>query len=440
MSLPQEIIRRKRDGYRLSSGEIEEFFLGFRTGSVADYQMGAMLMAIYLKGMDFEETAALTKLMRDGGKVLSWDFPPERVVDKHSTGGIGDKTSLIIMPLATLEGLRVPMMAGRGLGHTGGTLDKLEAINGMTVYLPVDELMAIGEKYGGVFMGQTEEIAPIDKRLYSLRDVTGTIESIPLITASILSKKLAEGLGGLVMDVKFGSGAFMSKKDDALELAKMIAGVAKECGLALRVLLTSMNSPLGTSAGNALEVAECIDVMQGKGPDSTRELVIELTAEMVKLAYPSRDMATIRRSLESHLDSGKVFEKFCQIIGAQKGDVSQLRDTSKLPAARLKVPVFADVSGCQSGSPLKVSSINVRDLGLAVQELGGGRRLVADAIDPAVGLSGLKRVGDSLEVGEPIAIVHANDEAKCSIACKIVEKAYGIADECGEDPLIWMRL
>jgi pyrimidine-nucleoside phosphorylase len=399
---PQQIIRKKRDGLELSPEELSEFFNGFINGEITDYQVSAMLMAIFLNGFNEQETAELTRLSRDSGSVLAWDYPTELVVDKHSTGGIGDKTSLILMPLVILEGLKVPMISGRGLGHTGGTLDKLEAIPGMNPKPDVDTARKMIDQVGGVFMGQTDEIARLDRRLYSLRDVTSTVESMPLIVASILSKKLAEGLGGLVLDVKFGSGAFMSDYSDAHSLAESLVGVSKRLGLRAKAMLTSMNSPLGDRAGNTLEILEVVEVLQGAGPQDTRDLSVELAAAMVEMAYPERSAAEIRAKLYGHLDSGAAFEAFAMIINAQGGDSSYLYEVGKFNRAKHTIAVTASTDGY-------VEAIDVRALGEAIVQLGGGRTKTDQKIDPDVGLSELKQVGQQVVNGQTLALIECND-------------------------------
>ena len=433
MMLPQEVIRIKRTGSKLSKAHIADFFGGYLEGRVADYQVSAMLMAILLKGMEPDETAALTLFMRDSGTVMSWDGPRELIVDKHSTGGVGDKTSLILMPLCVLEGLQVPMIAGRGLGHTGGTLDKLAAIPGMNVFLSAAQIKKVMATHGGVFMGQTADFAPVEKRLYAMRDVTDTVESIPLITASILSKKLAEGIGGLVMDVKFGSGAFMEKKTDALALAQSIASVGRAAGVNVRCALTDMGSPLGDRAGNALEIEECVEVLHGAGPASTRDLSIDLALEMIALAKPKLDRTAMRTTLEGHLKSGRAFDVFAKIIHDQGGDVRVLEEPKRLAKAMIERPILASASGV-------IAECDVRAMGLAVIELGGGRRQTDDLIDPAVGLSKLKRVGDKVTLGEPVAVVHGNSEATVRMATERLKNAYKIQDHAAAEPLIWQIL
>jgi len=314
------------------------------------------------------------------------------------------------------------MIAGRGLAHTGGTLDKLEAV-GWNVRLDAERAARQLEALGGFIMGQTDAVAPLDRRLYSLRDVTDTVESVPLIVGSILSKKLAAGLGGLVMDVKYGSGAFMRDPKDARTLAEALKAVGTGLGLSMRCLLTSMDTPLGRTAGNALEVAECVDVLRGGGPVDTRELSLELATEMVRLAAPSRGVADVRAALERHLTSGAAFEVFCKVAAAQGGMIDVLEDPTKMPRAPVETPVFARRAGY-------VRKIDVRALGLAVVELGGGRRLVTDAVDPRVGLTALKACGDKVDAGEPLALVHAASAGKASRAATLVDNAY----ELGETP------
>jgi pyrimidine-nucleoside phosphorylase len=431
---PVEVIRKKRFGQALSAEELKEFFHQYLDEKVPDYQVSALLMAIAIQGMSREEASKLTLLMRDSGRILKWQFPRESIVDKHSTGGVGDKTSLIILPLAVLEDLKVPMMSGRGLGHTGGTLDKLEAIPGVNVRLEIERAEKVLNKWGGVFIGQTGELAPLDKKLYALRDVTGTVESIPLITASILSKKTAEGIGNLVMDVKFGSGAFIPEFEKAKELAASLMSVGEACGLRMRCLITSMNSPLGGAAGHNCEILECIEILKGGGPADTVELSLALTAEMVQMAFPKREKSEIMSTLKKHLASGAAFERFCKIIAEQGGDTSYLEKPEKFKQARLSAPVFASQKGGY------VTKVNVRNLGLAILELGGGRRQVHHEIDHAVGLTELKRVGDSVQSGEPVAMVHANDEKKLEQAKQIIAAAYECGDQKITEPLIKERI
>ncbi len=416
--IPQEIIRKKRDGGILNGQEIAGFFNGFLEGQVADYQVSAMLMAIFLKGMTHEETASLTEVMRDSGEIFKWPFDKNTIVDKHSTGGIGDKTSIVLLPLCVLEGLKVPMIAGRGLGHTGGTLDKLEAI-GVNVFLTPEQIRKQLDSIGGVFMGQTDTVARLDRRLYALRDVTATVESIPLIVGSILSKKLAEGIGHLVMDVKFGSGAFMQKYEDARNLAVWLKRVGEQCGVNMRCLLTDMGSPLGPFAGNALEIYECVEILQGNGPADTVELTLELVAEMVLLAHPHRKRDEVMKSLNSHLKSGAAYEMFEKVVQTQGGNIELIRKPSALISAKIRETILADQDGF-------LGEIDTRALGIAVIELGGGRMRVTDKIDFAVGLSDLKRVGAKINKGDVLAEIHGNDQTKVKRAKDIVKASYKV--------------
>jgi pyrimidine-nucleoside phosphorylase len=419
--IPQEIIRKKRDGHPLSAEDIEFFFNGFLSGTVADYQVTAMLMAIYFRSMSEDETARLTTLMRDSGEVFKWPYEKSLIVDKHSTGGIGDKTSIVLLPLCLLEGLKVPMIAGRGLGHTGGTLDKLESI-GVNVFQNPDQVRRQMDALGGAFMGQTESVARLDRRLYAFRDVTATVESIPLIVGSILSKKLAEGISNLVMDVKYGSGAFMEKFADARELAVWLRNVGKRCGLNIRCLLTDMGSPLGAYAGNALEIYECIEILHGRGPDDTVQLTLELAANMIAMAHPGRSHDDIVTSLRRHLASGAAFEMFERIVQLQGGDLSLVRDPARLLTASIRRPVHAGQDGW-------ISAIDTRSLGIAVIRLGGGRMLVSDKIDASVGLAALRRVGTKVARGDVIAEIHGNDAARVDEAAAAVTAAYQVSPE-----------
>lgn len=416
-----EIIKKKQAGLVLTPEELTAFFGGYLSGKVADYQVAAMLMACYLRGLNFGETKQLTLLARDSGKVFSWpDLRPQTVIDKHSTGGVGDKTSLILFPLALLEGVKVPMISGRALGHTGGTIDKLEAIPGLNLRLSFAAARQLMAEFGGFIMSAGPELTPLDQKLYALRDVTATVESSPLIVASILGKKLAEGISGLVMDVKYGSGAFISGHADAQQLGRYLLRVGEECGLRMRVLLSSMNSPLGRTAGNALEVAECLDVLQGKGPSDTRQLSLALAAHMVQLAQPQRSLAEIEHCLASHLDSGRAFHKFCEFVRRQGGQSSVLQAPYALPQAPLQEAVTTPQAGW-------ITHCDVRALGLCVNSLGGGRERADTVIDPAVGLSGLKQVGEYCQASEALAVIHANDKKKLAVAKQQLLNAYTLA-------------
>lgn len=434
--IPQETIRKAKLGQAIPATELQAFLSAYLEGGVADYQVAAWLMAVCLKGMGREETRALTAIMRDSGEVLSWSHPRHLIVDKHSTGGVGDKTSLIILPLAILEGLKVPMMAGRGLGHTGGTLDKVQVL-GLKVHASPEDARRQIDTLGGVLLGQTERMAPLDRRLYALRDVTATVESIPLIVASILSKKLAEGIGALVMDVKFGSGAFMSDQHQALALAEELTAVGKLLGLRVTATLSDMGSPLGRAAGNALEIHECIEVLSDKGPHDCRELSLELTTDMVLSARPSENRADVRKRLEGYLASGQAMQTFERLVVAQGGDPSWLHQPQRLLQGA-KIVQGVDATG-PSGRYVK--AIDVRALGLSIVQLGGGRRQVHDSVDPWVGLSSMKHVGEKLAPGEPLAVVHAHSQQQADAAIDAVRAAYQLSDEpCQRPPLIWTKI
>ncbi len=393
--LPQELIRLKRDGSTLSYDNIKEFFQGYCDGTIKDYQASSMLMAIYFQGLNDQETADLTDIMIKSGTQMNWSHP-ECVVDKHSTGGIGDKTSMLVLPLAACEGVKIPMMAGRGLGHTGGTLDKLESIPGVKVELDINKAISIVEKHGGVFMGQSATFVPLDKKLYALRDVTSTIESIPLIVASILSKKISEGIRYLVMDVKYGSGAFMADLNQAEQLAHKLVKVSSLHGDKTVCYLTSMEQCLGRAAGNALEIQECMDIMNGKfeGVEDTLELSLELASCMVHLVYPKRDQEEIKQVMLENLKSGKILKKFNEILACQ-GASSFAIDSNENTDLYDLVDVFSESSGY-------VSSINVKGLGLTVVALGGGRKTMEDLIDHRVGLMNIKKIGEFVDSNNPL--------------------------------------
>jgi pyrimidine-nucleoside phosphorylase len=390
--IPAEIIARKRDGLPLSEAAIADFVAGFTRGEIADYQMAALAMAIFLRGMDRNETVALTRQMLASGEVLSWTTSVPKV-DKHSTGGLGDKTSLILAPLLACCDLQVPMISGRALGITGGTLDKLEAIPGFRTDLTLAEIQSQTERLGCVICGATAELAPADRKLYALRDVTATVESIPLITASILSKKLAESLDSLVLDVKFGSGAFMRDIGRARQLAQTLVSVSRQMGVKTSALLTDMNQPLGRMVGNAVEVHEAVAVLQGGGPADVRELVCALGAELLVAERVAPDRAAAQRRLKTLLDDGQAFERFARLVAAQHGHLPAVA-----PAAAHEI--VAPHAGI-------VVSIDGELLGQAIIQLGGGRRLMTDRVDPAVGLEMVVRLGQRVERGAPLVRMFA---------------------------------
>ena len=421
MLLPQEIIRKKRDGGLLSSVEIDFMVKGLTDGSVTEGQVAALAMAVFFRGMTMDERVALTCAMRDSGRVLDWRGMPGPVLDKHSTGGVGDTVSLMLAPAVAACGGYVPMISGRGLGHTGGTLDKLDAIPGY-ISQPDEALFRqVTRDIGCAIIGQTADLAPADKRFYSIRDVTATVESIALITASILSKKLAAGLQGLVMDVKFGNGAFMPTFELARELAQSLATVATGAGLPTTALLTNMESPLASSAGNALEVSYAIDYLTGKNREPRLHAVnVALGADMLLLGKLAGSLDEATQKMETAISSGKAAEKFQQMISALGGPTDLMKNPSKHLA---KAPCIGPVFSASEG---KVTGVDTRALGVAVVALGGGRMRAADSIDPAVGLQNLCAVGDVVHVGQPLGVIHARTEAGLQSAVAAVQAAYTV--------------
>jgi len=416
-----DIIRNKRDGHALDAGEIEAFVAGVTSGAWPDYQASALLMAIVLRGMTPEETAALTRSMVHSGVKLDLSDLPGVKVDKHSTGGVGDKTSLILAPLAAACGAIVPMMSGRGLGHTGGTLDKLEAIPGFRVGLSLDEFRAALRDVGCALIGQTKEVAPADKKLYALRDVTGTVESIPLITASIMSKKIAEGIGALAMDVKCGRGAFMKTRADSRRLAESLVATGNANGVRTTALVTAMDAPLGRNVGNALEVIECLETLKGRGPADLETLSVALAARMLLLAGITATFAEAETRIRAALTSGQGLEKFREIIARQGGEPRVVDDYKRLPGAAKRVLVRADRSGY-------VTELDAELVGRATMVLGAGRDRVEDAIDPGVGAIVLAHVGAEIRAGDPLVEVYYNNEARLPAALEMLGRASAIAD------------
>jgi pyrimidine-nucleoside phosphorylase len=417
-----DLIRKKRDGGALSTAEIEYLVDGCTQGSIPDYQMAAWLMAVVIRGMTGEETAALTNAMLHSGEVLDLSFLPAKKVDKHSTGGVGDKTSLVLAPLVAAGGLYVPMISGRGLGHTGGTLDKLESIPGFRVDLTVREFERVLKACGCSMIGQTEKIAPADRKLYALRDVTGTVESPYLICASIMSKKLAEGTDALVLDVKTGSGAFMKKEEDAVFLAELMAETGERMGKQMVALITDMNQPLGRMVGNALEVQECIEVLHGGGPDDLRALCFELAGWMFYVGGASKSVAEGKQLSERIIASGQAFERFRQMVELQGGDISAIDDPTRLPTAEHRVEVPSRAAGY-------VTAISNEQVGTACVILGGGRERKEDAVDPAVGIVVHKKIGDEVSVGESLCTIHCHslEDAQAARAKTMLEESYQIA-------------
>jgi pyrimidine-nucleoside phosphorylase len=424
MLLPAQIIQKKRDGTALTEEEIRFFVNGFTHGELPEYQMAALAMAICFQGMNFDETMWLTRAMVESGKVVEWKRGPGLFyADKHSTGGIGDKTSLIIAPLVAACGVKVPMISGRGLGPTGGTLDKLESIAGFRTGLSFEEFREVTDKVGCCMIGATPEIAPADKKLYALRDVTATVSCLPLIVASIMSKKLAENVDGLVLDVKWGSGAFMRTRDASLELARAMVEVGKRYGKKVCALQTDMNQPLGQKIGNALEVRECIELMSGKAKaDDLMEVTLALSAEMLLMAGVTKSVAAAREMLQKKLASGEALKKFGEMIEAQGGDARVCEDVKRLPVAKHTRPIPAPKSGY-------VQTIECDQIGYAVIALGGGRKVASDTIDFAVGFEQPKKIGDAVKTGEPLLVMHYTATTRATEAERMVQQAYGISTE-----------
>jgi len=416
-----DVIRKKRDGMELSRDEIEGLVNAYTKGDIPDYQVSAWLMAVVLRGMTRPETTALTDAMLRSGEVLDLSSLPGRKVDKHSTGGVGDKTSLVLAPLAAAAGIAVPMISGRGLGHTGGTLDKLEAIPGFNVNLSVAEFRRVLATCGCAMIGQTAEIAPADRKLYALRDVTGTVESPYLICASIMSKKLAEGIDALVLDVKTGSGAFMKSEKDAAFLAELMVETGERMGKQVVALITDMDQPLGKMIGNALEVVEVVEVLRGHGPADLRELCLELAGWMLHLGGVSKTVAEGKQQSAKLISSGKALETFRRMIELQGGDPRVIEDAQRLPQAQHTMPVASTGAGY-------IASIQCEQIGTACVILGGGRERKEDSVDPAVGIVLHKKVGDRVAAGEPLATIYYNAEARAARARQLIEASCQIAN------------
>jgi len=419
-----DVIVKKRDGGSLSSDEIEFFIDGVTRGTIPDYQVSAWLMAVVLRGMTPEETALLTEAMVHSGVRVDLSDISGHKVDKHSTGGVGDKTSLILAPLAAACGVTVPMMSGRGLGHTGGTLDKLEAIPGFRVGLSLDEMKAALRRTGVAMLGQTAQIAPADKKLYAMRDVTGTVESIPLISASIMSKKIAEGIDALVLDVKTGNGAFMKTPEASRRLAESLVSIGKAAGVRTEAIITAMDAPLGRAVGNALEVAECIDVLKGGGPSDLVDVSLELTARMLALGGVAPDRDTARARARAAIASGDGLDRFRRIVENQGGDPRIVDDRSRLPAAPERHVVRADRGGF-------VNRVEAGLVGRASVCLGAGRDRVDDRIDPAVGILVLAKPGDQVERGDGLLELHYGDAGRRDAALALLAESITIGDAPG---------
>ena len=434
--LAQEIIRKKREGLPLSSTEIEYFIQGITNNTVSEGQAAALAMAIFFQGMNLEERTQITLAMRDSGTVLDWKDIEIPLVDKHSTGGIGDNVSLVLAPALAACGVAVPMISGRGLGHTGGTLDKLDSIPGYQSQPDLSLFKKTVKEVGCAIIGQTEDLVPADKRLYSIRDVTGTVESIDLITASILSKKLASGLDSLVMDVKWGNGAFMQSQEDARNLAEAIVLVANIAGLKTSALVTDMNEPLASAAGNALEVQNAIDLMTGKEIDNRLfDVVVELGGELLRLCGQVDSTEIGSNELRRVIETGMAAEKFAKMVHVLGGPSDFIeKSESLLPKSKLEIPIYSETSG-------RVTEIDTRKIGLAVLELGGGRKLVSDSIDYSVGFTYLAGLNVSVDSDSPLAIVHANNKDSADRATNLIQSAYKVSENFSDEfPVILDRI
>lgn len=425
-SNPVWTIEKKRDRKTLTSDEIRDFVFGMLNGQTADYQATAFAMAVYLNGMSLEETAALTEAMLESGERYHLSHIAGPKVDKHSTGGVGDKVSLILAPLAAACGLKVPMMSGRGLGHSGGTLDKLESIGGFDVKLPRDRFEKVLSEVGCAMIGQSDRIAPADKKLYSLRDVTGTVECIPLIVASILSKKLAEGTDALVLDVKVGSGAFMKTKEEARKLAKALIQVAKRMELPCRALLTDMNQPLGYAVGNALEMMESIQILRNEKESvyssaDLKEVTIQLCAHMLEVGGVVKKLSDGRALARKKLADGSAWKVFEELVRAQSGDMNQIADPKKLPQAPRVVKWTARKRGY-------INKMDTEVIGKILVEMGGGRKKASDRVDPSVGMLFHKKLGARVQPGDVLVTVHANNAVHLEELEEKFQAALSISD------------
>ncbi len=430
-----ELIRKKRNGHTLSTDQLQALVDAYTEGRLPDYQMASFLMAVYFQSMEPSELTAWTKSMLYSGEVLDLSEIDGVKVDKHSTGGVGDKVSLILAPLAAAAGLRVPMISGRGLGHTGGTLDKLESIPGFDVNQSVARFKELVATHGLGLIGQTGEIAPADKELYALRDVTATVECIPLIASSIMSKKLAEGIDSLVLDVKVGSGAFMKNLEDARALATTMIDIGESMDRPVRALITDMDQPLGRAVGNSLEVIESIDILRGEGPEDATMVTLELVAEMLDVAGQVTDRQETIDELRGYLDDGTALEIFADLIEDQGGDPEVCRDPSRLPTASETTEFTAQQSGY-------ITSINAEEVGIAAMELGAGRETKDDTIDHAVGLVFNRKRGDGVDEGDSILTIHYNDSDDLEDVERRLREAIIVGDDAPENtpPLIFERM
>jgi pyrimidine-nucleoside phosphorylase len=434
VATPYELIKAKRDGRPLAADDIARFIADYTRGAVTDYQMSAMCMAVFFRGLAPDELSAWTEAMLHSGEVLDLSDVPGVKVDKHSTGGVGDKVSLCLAPLVAACGVPVPMISGRGLGHTGGTLDKLESIPGFRVDLSVADYRKMVREVGACLIGQTSTLAPADKKLYALRDVTATVDCLPLIASSIMSKKMAEGIDALVLDVKVGSGAFMKNLDDARALGQTMIAIGERLGRKVTALITDMDQPLGKAVGNALEVIEAVDVLMNRAPKDLTDLTLALGAQMLLLGRQAETEAEAHQKLEAAIADGSALTKLKEIVRWQGGDVSALDDPKKLPTAKERRPVPATAAGY-------VEAIDTEAIGQAALVLGAGRARSDQTIDPAVGLLLNKKLGDPVSPNEPLVEVHLNDPTRFDEVQRRIQAAYRIASRAPKPrPLIFETL
>ena len=424
-----DIIMKKRNGGELTTEEINFFIEGYTNGEIPDYQVSALMMAIYFQKMNTRETAELTQAMVESGEIMDLSSIHGIKVDKHSTGGVGDTTTLIVGPIVAAAGVPVAKMSGRGLGHTGGTIDKLESFAGFQVDLPIEKFIGNVNEIGIALAGQTANLAPADKKLYALRDVTATVDNLSLIAGSIMSKKIASGADAIVLDVKTGSGAFMKTEEDSFALARAMVDIGTHTKRNTIAVVTDMDQPLGYAIGNALEVKEAIDVLNGKGPEDLRELCLTLASQMLVLGEKAATDTEARVILEEIIASGAGLQKFADFVEAQGGDPEWVKNPDRLPTAAKEIPVLATQSGV-------VSSIEAESVGIAGLLLGAGRETKASKIDLAVGILLKKKIGDPVEAGEALAVLHVNDEAKVEEATARLRKAYGISESAESPKLI----
>lgn len=417
-----EIISKKRDGGSLSPEELKFFVSGFTKGEIPNYQMASLLMAIFLRGMDEEETYSLTFSMLRSGRTLDLSAIPGKKVDKHSTGGVGDKVSLVLAPAVAAAGAVVPMISGRGLGHTGGTLDKLESIPGFNTQLSIEEFKRNLSRIGVSIIGQTPELAPADAKIYALRDVTATVDSIPLIASSIMSKKLAADLNALILDVKVGRGAVFNQEELAFQLARAIIGIGSRMGKKVRALVTDMDQPLGRMVGNSLEMREAIEALRGEGPEDLMEVTIALGAQMLILVQEAKEIEDAKNRLRGVIESGEALSKFREMVEAQGGDPRVIDDYRLFPQAKLRIEVKAESSGY-------IASLDARKVGWAVVALGGGRKDLSSQIDYSVGIELIRKRGEETKRGENLALIYASQEEEAREAQLLVQDAYQLSEE-----------